>query len=96
MSQIEKAIKNLGIKRTVNLTGKSIQLACLIREEDRRPFNAVWWKGKESYLMAVDDDGNFLLRHCGGYVIYWDHSKRHEEVVAKSENEFLTMIEFGE
>lgn len=96
MSQLEKAIKSLGIKRSVNLAGKSIQLACLIREEDRRPFRANWWKGKESYLMAVADNGNFLLRHCGGYVIYWDHSERRGEIVAKSESEFLSMIEFGE
>ena len=36
--QLENAIKNLGIKRVINFNGTELRLACLLREEDRRPF----------------------------------------------------------
>ncbi|WP_444913273.1 hypothetical protein [Microbulbifer sp. PAAF003] len=96
MTSLDKAISNLGIKRTINFSGKQIKLACLLREEDRRPLQADWWKGKQSTLIGVDDNGNFLLRHCGGYIFYWCHQAQFEEVIAKSEGEFLKLIEFGE
>lgn len=96
MSPLDKAIQNLGIKRSVNIEGHSVNLACLLRDEDTRPFQAKWWKGKQSTLLAVDDDGNFFLRHSGGYVIYWSHAEQSEKIVAKSVSDFVQMIEQGE
>lgn len=90
--QLEKAIKDIGWKRTVDINSEKIKLACLIREEDRRPFQADWWKGKQSYIVAVDDNGNFILRHCGGYIFRIHPKSESEEVLAKSEGEFLSMI----
>lgn len=90
--QLENAIKNLGIKRTINFNGETIKIACLLRQEDRRPFQAEWWKGKQSYMIAVDDNGNFILRHCGGYIFRISPATMKEETLAKSEVEFLSMI----
>lgn len=92
--QLENTIHNLGIKRTINFNGKIIKLACLLREEDRRPFQADWWKGKQSYLVAVDDNGNFILRHSGGYIFRIQPADMEEEILAKSEGEFISMIDW--
>ena len=91
--QLEKAIKNLGVSRTINFNGNMIKLACLLRKEDRRPFQAEWWKGKQSYLIAVDDDGNFILSHSGGYIFRVKAKSSEEEILAKCEKDFLRMIE---
>ncbi|MEM7358928.1 MAG: hypothetical protein AAF431_07520 [Pseudomonadota bacterium] len=92
--QLENAIKHLGVKRLIEFNGERIKLACLLRSEDRRPFRAEWWKGKESYLIAVDDNANFYLRHCGGYVFRTNPTGAIEETLAKSETEFLSMIDW--
>lgn len=60
--QLEKYIKDLSEKRFVDFNGEKIKLACLLREEDRRPFQAEWWKGKYYYLVAEYENGNFI---CG-------------------------------
>jgi len=90
--QLENSIKNLGIKRVINFNGTVLKLACLLREEDRRPFQAEWWKGKQSYMIAVDDNGHFYLRHCGGYIFKVDPVTKQQEILAKNEEEFLSMI----
>ncbi len=90
--QLLNAIKNLGFKRTIEFNGEVIKLACLLREEDRRPFQASWWKGKQSYLIAADDNGYFYLRHSGGYIFRSNRDTLNEDIVAKSEGEFLSMI----
>ncbi|MFC6634289.1 hypothetical protein [Microbulbifer taiwanensis] len=95
MSQIESVIKNLGVKRVVDLGGTEVRLACLLREEDRRTFQAEWWRGKQSSLIAVDDNGNFFLRHSGGHILHIDQQDKSEALVAKSETEFLNMIKLG-
>lgn len=90
--QLEIAINNLGIKRVINFNGAVLKLACLLREEDRRPFQAEWWKGKQSYIIAVDDSGHFYLRHSGGYIFKVDPVSQEQETLAKNEEEFLSMI----
>ena len=95
MNKLEKTIKNLGIRRTINFNNQVFKLICLLREEDRRPFQAEWWRGKESYLIAVDENGNFFLRHSGGHIFRLDPISKNEEIIAKSESEFLDMIEQG-
>ncbi len=94
--QLEKAIKNLGIRRTIDFDGERIKLACLLRQEDRRPFQAEWWKGKQSYMVAVDDNGNFFLKHSGGYIFRINPLTRKEETLARSESEFLGMINWDD
>ena len=96
MNPLDTAIQNLGIKRSINIGGENINLACLLRDEDTRPLQAKWWKGKQSTLLAVDDDGNFILRHSGGHVIYWNHAQQSEKTIAKSVSDFIKMIEQGE
>ena len=90
--QLENSIKNLGIKRVINFNGTELKLACLLRQEDRRPFQAEWWKGKQSYMVAVDDNGHFYLRHCGGCIFKIDPVTQQQETLAKNEEEFLSMI----
>lgn len=94
--QLTNAIKNLGFKRTIDLKDEKIKLACLLQEEDRRPFQAHWWKGKQSYLIAVDDNGNFYLRHSGGYIFRTNRETPQEEILAKSEGEFLSMLQLDD
>jgi len=94
--QLENAIKNLGIKRTIDFGGEIVKLACLLRQEDRRPFQAEWWKGKQSYMVAIDDNGNFYLKHSGGYIFRTNPVTKKEETFAKSEGEFLSMINWDE
>lgn len=90
---LEKAIDNLGVKRLIRFQDYTFKLACLIRESDRRPLQAGWWRGKQVSLIAVDDDGNFFLRHPGGQIIYLDQLNKLEVIVAKSESDFLKMLE---
>jgi len=90
--QLENAIYNLGLKRTISFNNQELKLACLLREEDRRPFQADWWKGKQSSMVAADDNGHFYLRHSGGYIFKVDPVSKEEEIIAKNEREFLSMI----
>jgi len=90
--QLINSIKNLGYKRKIIFKNNELKLACLIRQEDRRPFQADWWKGKQSSLIAVDDNGHFYLHHCGGYILKVDPVSKEEETISKSEGEFLSMI----
>jgi len=96
MNLLEKIIHNLGFKRTIHHNGQLLKLVCLIREEDRRPFQADWYKGKESYLIAVDENGHFFLRHSGGYIFKLDPVTKEEERIAKSETNFLNSIDWDE
>lgn len=90
---LSKAINNLAFYNKIIFNDKEIRLICLIREEDRRPFHATWWKGKELYLIAVDEIGCLFLRHSGGYILKIDPRSLSEEIIAKSEAQFIGMIE---
>jgi hypothetical protein len=94
--QLEKCIQNLGVRRSISFEGSVFKLACLVRDEDRRPFQAPWYKGKQSYLVAVDDDGNFYLRHSGGYIFRASPNSSEQLTIAKSEEEFLSMLDWDE
>ena len=88
--QYELARNNLWLRNTYLSDAKKIIVACLIRDEDTRPLTAPWWKGKEVYLIGVDLDGNFLLRHCDGSVRYWNHETQSEQIIASSVREFVS------
>lgn len=90
--QRDNVINKLGFKRTIHFNDQVFNLACVLRDEDRRPFQAEWWKGKEAYLVAVDDNGHLYLRHCGGYIFKIDPVSKNELILAKNESEFLSMI----
>lgn len=90
---VDRAVRQLGVRRTFRRDGRTITLACLIRDDDQRPLRASWWKGKEVTVIAVDLDGNFLLRHSGGSVRIWDHRAQAETVVAPSVREFVEALE---
>ena len=96
MTVLEKAIHNLSFKNTIRFNGKLFKLVCLIRDEDRRPFTAEWWRGKEVYLIAVDEKGCFFMRHSSGMVFRVDPLTKQEEIIAKSINEFIRMIEWDD
>jgi hypothetical protein len=88
----EIAIRQLGLRRIFWHGERRIVLACLIREKDRRPLRADWWRGKDVSIIAVDLDGNFFLHHCDGSVRYWDHQLQAEAVIAPSVRDFVAKI----
>jgi len=90
---IDRAIRRLWPHRTFRHGTRTITIAILIREKDRRPLTAPWWRGKQVSIIGVDLDGNFLLRHCDGSVRYWDHHSQSDTVVAASVREFVERIE---
>ena len=96
MTLLERTINNLGVKGTIQHNGERIRLVCLIRAEDRRPFQAIWYSEKEAYLVAVDENGHFFLRHSGGYIFKLDSITQKEEHIAKSETDFLRSIDWDE
>ncbi len=96
MNLLEKTIHNLGHKRTIRHNEQLLKLVCLIRTEDRRPFQADWYKGKESYLIGVDENGHFFLRDSGGSVFKLDPLTQEKEHMARSETNFLNNIEWDE
>ncbi len=89
---IDRAVGNLGIRRTFRSAERTITLACLIRRADWRPLKADWWLGREVCVIGADLGGNFLLRHCDGTVRYWDHRGRSDTVIAKSVEDFVARI----
>jgi len=93
---LDEAIKNLGFKNIFRVEERQFILACLIREEDRRPLKAEWWKGKEVSIIAVDVNGNFFLRHCDGSVRYWNHQIKTDELVSPSVKSFISNIEWAQ
>lgn len=72
--------------------GASWQVACLIRQEDWRPLQAPWWRGKAVDLIGADTNGNFILRHCDGSVRRWQHQLQQDEVLAPSVQAFLRCL----
>lgn len=89
---MEKAIRDLGLVRSIRYGDRTLTVACLVREEDRRPLHAPWWRGKEAYIIGADLDGNFFLRHCDGSVRYWEHKKQSDSVIAPSVTDFLRQL----
>jgi hypothetical protein len=90
--QFDRAVDNVGWRRTVHIGHRTIQIACLIRTGDWRPLKAPWWRGKEVTVVGADIDGNFFLRHCDGSIRHWDHRLQKDEIVAKSAGEFAALI----
>ena len=90
---VERARVNLWAKNRFRHGDTTLIVACLIRPEDTRPLRVPWWRGKEVYLIGVEENGNFFLRHCDGSVRYWDHRKQQDEVIAKSVNDFVGALE---
>ena len=91
----DRAVRDLGVRNRIDLGEIQTQLACLIRPEDMRPFAAPWWTGKEAYLMAVDFDGNFILRHSGGRVLYCDRTTKEVTEIAGSVAEFIAYLDWA-
>jgi hypothetical protein len=96
MSQVdsfEKIRTKFFWRRSIILPhGQSIAVALLLREEDWRPLDAPWWRGKQVYIIGVEEHGNFFLRHCDGSVRYWDHSTQVDTIVAPSVRAFAGLI----
>ncbi len=90
---IDTARNDLWTKNRFRCGDKTLVVACLIRPEDTRPLHVSWWRGKEVYLIGVEECGNFFLRHCDGTVRYWDHSEQSDTVIAKSVRDFVTALE---
>ncbi|MGN7437244.1 MAG: hypothetical protein ACTHOO_01275 [Alcanivorax sp.] len=89
-ADLEKAVKLLPLNDTFALEDRKAQIVAIM--PDMRPLDAPWWTGKEVYLIAVDVDGNFFLRHCDGSVRYWDHKTQTDVTVSKSLKEFVKLI----
>lgn len=88
----DKAIRLLYMRRTFPFEDRNLTVACLIREADRRPLRAPWWRKKDVSIIGVDLDGNFFLRHCDGGVRYWDHKTQTDTIIAKSVREFFNKL----
>ena len=89
---LDRAVAAFHVRRTFRKEGRAIELALLLRTADLRPLVAPWWRGKEVYILAVDLDGNFFLRHCDGSVRYWQHRLQADVAVARSVREFVEDI----
>ena len=90
---VEKARKELWHKNRFRYGDELLTVVCLLPPEDARPLKAEWWRGKEVNLIAVEENGNFFLRHCDGTVRYWRHAEQEDEIVAKSVREFVSLFE---
>ena len=90
---IEKAIRQLGFRRTIVHGDRRILVACLVRMSDWIPLRADWWRGKEVCVIGADLDGNFFLRHCDGTVRLWEQQLQRDSVLAPSVRDFVRMIE---
>lgn len=80
---------NLHLADTIELGDRRVRLLFLLPESLWRPLRTTWWQGKEVSLIAGDERGNYILRHCDGSVRLWDHLKGEDEVIASSVREFL-------
>ena len=89
---MDRAIRNLWVRRSIRNGERILTVACLIREADWRPLQAPWWRQKEACIIGVDLDGNFFLRHCDGSVPYWDHKTRSDSVIAASVRDFVGLL----
>ena len=89
---IDTAIRNLGMCHEIRYGERILTVACLIREADWRPLKAPWWRQKDAYIIGVDLDGNFFLRHCDGSVRYWDHKTQSDSLIAPSVRDFVGLL----
>jgi hypothetical protein len=89
---MDNAIRNLGAWNTIRYGDRTLTIACLVRQADRRPLRASWWRKKEASIIGADLDGNFFLRHCEGSVRYWDHKTQTDTIIAPSVRDFLHQI----
>lgn len=90
--QFNRAVENVGWRRTIHIGQRITQIACLVRAADWKPLKAPWWRGKEVCVVGADIDGNFFLQHCDGSIRRWDHRLQKDEIVAKSAREFAALI----
>ena len=89
---MERAIKNIGWRRGIQIEDRFVLIACLLRHDDWRPLQADWWRGKDVCIIGADLDGNFFLRHCDGTVRLWDHKTQTDTIVAPSVKNFASRI----
>lgn len=90
------AIKKLYSKRNFTLNDTKYTLANIIRDEDHRPLEAPWWKGKQVTVIAIDMYGNFILRHSSGAVSLWEHKLQKDNPVSKSVKDFFNDLEIDD
>jgi hypothetical protein len=93
-ASIDRAVRDLGVRRTFRQGPHNIVIAALVREADWRPLQAPWWRGKEVCVIGADIDGNFFLRHCDGSVRHWQHALQADIVLTRSVAEFIRNIDF--
>ncbi|MCH9693466.1 MAG: hypothetical protein K0U72_03060 [Gammaproteobacteria bacterium] len=95
---VEKARKNLWYKNQFRLGDEVLTVLCLLPSSERRVIKADWWhgKGKQVSILAIEENGNFFLRHPSGEVLYWNHSEQKDIAVAKSVVEFVRSFEEGD
>ncbi len=96
MSQLEKAIKNLGLVRLIRTKERDIRLVILLRMDDWKHLVAPWWKGKSASIVAVDIDGDFVLCKSNGDFVVWDHKLGKELFLANNLSGLLSKLELDE
>ncbi len=93
MDPIQKAKGDLWRTHNVSIGGSTSQIVLLIPANERIPFEVQWWRKKEASIVAVDIDGNFFLRYCDGSILLLKQGSKSLQMIAKSEKEFISMIE---
>jgi hypothetical protein len=93
LDPIDRAIRHLSLRRRVWVGEREVEVALLVRTQDWRPVKAAWWRGKEASVIGADLQGNFFLRHCDGWVRYWDHALGTDTIIAPSVREFVSNLQ---
>lgn len=91
--EVGKVIRRLGYSRLFQHEDKKITVALLVREEDWKPLDAPWWRGKQVRIIGADIEGSFLLGHCDGSVRLWNHALQSDEIIAPSIRAFISKLE---
>jgi hypothetical protein len=89
MTTAAEARHKLYINDTLEGPGGPVRLLFLLPENQWRPLRVAWWRGKDVAIIAGDEHGNYVLRHCDGTVRLWEHHSQRDTVLAKSVHDFL-------
>lgn len=89
-AHLEKASNKLVLFNQLTIDGRDIQIAAILPHAPL--LSAPWYTGRQVHIIAIDVDGNFILRKASGAVIFWDHTQQSERPVAASIKAFTALL----
>lgn len=89
---VERAIKRLWDKNLFPFHDGFLKIIHILPPFSSRPLRMSWWRGRDVSLIAIEENGNFFLRHCDGSVRYWIHADQRSEVVTASVKGFVRAL----